>query len=286
MTGGSASSGPGRDRLLVLVLHVQVDQVIPVPPVDRENDQNEEIRGEGERFDGGHARMTRARHQTDYIAASRKFKKRGFRFDSRSHDRSELQRLLDDVRRGDDRSGTRRRPHPRGAARGAVRGPRLRARRYASRRAAGLSRSHPRPGQDAGTDRRHRRAHRRARTVAARHARARRRRSTPCATSCPAPTYHDDARAITLKQGEIAAGHGTVLDRVRRHVRSARRRGGGRHRRAHGQRGRPPLRRRRRRPPSPAARTRPAAARARAHRRRRDGRRAAERRRRAWSRCR
>ena len=41
-------------RLLVPVPHVQVDQVVPVPAVDGENDQDEEIRGEREGFSGRH----------------------------------------------------------------------------------------------------------------------------------------------------------------------------------------------------------------------------------------
>ena len=44
----------GRDRLPVLVLHVEVHQVIPVPPVHGENDEDEEICGEYERFSGSH----------------------------------------------------------------------------------------------------------------------------------------------------------------------------------------------------------------------------------------
>ena len=43
-----------RLRLLVLVLHVDVHQVIPVPSVHCEDEENEKIRGENERFCGGH----------------------------------------------------------------------------------------------------------------------------------------------------------------------------------------------------------------------------------------
>ena len=44
-----------RLRLLVLVLHVQVDDVVPVPPVHGEHHDNEEVRGENQRFCGGHS---------------------------------------------------------------------------------------------------------------------------------------------------------------------------------------------------------------------------------------
>ena len=37
-------------RLLVAVPHVQIHEVIAVPSVDCEDNENEEIRGEGERF--------------------------------------------------------------------------------------------------------------------------------------------------------------------------------------------------------------------------------------------
>ena len=43
-----------RLRLLVLVLHVDVHQVVPVPSVNSEDEENEEIRGEYQRFDCGH----------------------------------------------------------------------------------------------------------------------------------------------------------------------------------------------------------------------------------------
>ena len=44
-----------RHGMTVLVLHVQVDQVIPVPPVDRENDEDEKVGRENEGFAGRHA---------------------------------------------------------------------------------------------------------------------------------------------------------------------------------------------------------------------------------------
>ena len=40
--------------LLVLVLHVDVHQVVTVPSINSEDEENEEIRGEYERFDCGH----------------------------------------------------------------------------------------------------------------------------------------------------------------------------------------------------------------------------------------
>ncbi len=43
-----------RHRHLVLVLHVQIDQVVPVPPVHGENDENEEICAQDQGFAGGH----------------------------------------------------------------------------------------------------------------------------------------------------------------------------------------------------------------------------------------
>ena len=43
------------DGMTVLVLHVQVDQVIPVPPVDREDDEDEKIGREDQRFAWCHA---------------------------------------------------------------------------------------------------------------------------------------------------------------------------------------------------------------------------------------
>ena len=46
---------PGGSRLLSLVLHVQVHQVVPVPTVDGKNDKNEEVRPENQRFRSGHA---------------------------------------------------------------------------------------------------------------------------------------------------------------------------------------------------------------------------------------
>ena len=72
----------------------------------------------------------------------------------------------------------------------------------------------------------------------------------------PGATYHADARLITLRQQDVAPGKGTILVAARRHVRPAGRRRGGAHRRTDGQHGRPSLRRRRRRAPSPARRAR------------------------------
>jgi len=43
-----------RHRLRVLVLHVDVHQVVPVPSIHGEDEKNEEIRGEYECFDCGH----------------------------------------------------------------------------------------------------------------------------------------------------------------------------------------------------------------------------------------
>ena len=43
-----------RHRLLALVLHVDVHQVVPVPSIDSEDEENEEISGEYECFDCGH----------------------------------------------------------------------------------------------------------------------------------------------------------------------------------------------------------------------------------------
>ena len=54
VTTGSASNVAFGHRLLVLVLHVDVHQVVPVPPIHSEDEENEEVRGEDERFDCGH----------------------------------------------------------------------------------------------------------------------------------------------------------------------------------------------------------------------------------------
>ncbi len=42
------------DRVLVLVLHVQVDKVVTVPPVHCQDDQDEEVRREDEGFNKRH----------------------------------------------------------------------------------------------------------------------------------------------------------------------------------------------------------------------------------------
>ena len=47
-----------RHRMVILVLHVQVDEVVPVPPVYCENHQDEEIGRERERFERGHTRRS------------------------------------------------------------------------------------------------------------------------------------------------------------------------------------------------------------------------------------
>ena len=58
--------GPGRTPLAVLVLHVQVHEVVPVPAVYGENDENEEICGENERFGRRHAVKNRLNTRVDY----------------------------------------------------------------------------------------------------------------------------------------------------------------------------------------------------------------------------
>ena len=151
--------------------------------------------------------------------------------------------------------------------------------------AAGISRGHPRPGQNAGPDRRDRRAHRVARGRRCSSRAPRRRPSTPCATSCRTPTYHAEARAITLAQGEIPRGHGTILIAcagtsdlpVAEEAAVTAELMGNTVDRLYdvGVAGHP----------SPAQRTRPHCARPRHHRRGRHGRRAAERRRRAGQRA-
>ena len=47
------AAAPARGSLSLL-LHVQIDEVVPVPAVDGENDQDEEIRDENQRFSGRH----------------------------------------------------------------------------------------------------------------------------------------------------------------------------------------------------------------------------------------
>ena len=64
-----------RNRLPILVLHVQVDQVVPVPPVNGENDEDEEIRRECQRLGGGHARIDIERapgQRTDAVIRQRR----------------------------------------------------------------------------------------------------------------------------------------------------------------------------------------------------------------------
>ena len=59
---------PVRHGTAILVLHVQVDQVVPVPPVDRKNDKNEEVRGEYDCFGGSHTMCGPAINtSSDYI---------------------------------------------------------------------------------------------------------------------------------------------------------------------------------------------------------------------------
>ena len=107
-----------------------------MPPVHGENDQDEEIRGEGERFGWRHAGCaTRNRH--DYSSlVRRKSRNRPLRpmiAPPLRMTASDLRRLLDEVRTGAVDPDDRGRAHPRGAARGAVRGPGLRPRRHPSR---------------------------------------------------------------------------------------------------------------------------------------------------------
>jgi len=59
---------PGRHRLLILVLHVQVHQVVPVPAVHSQNNQDEEIGGERERFEWRHEARAGVRNTiNDYM---------------------------------------------------------------------------------------------------------------------------------------------------------------------------------------------------------------------------
>ena len=69
---------PGRHRVPILVLHVQVDQVIPVPTVHGQNDQHEEIRGERERFRWRHIRARGAVNTiNDYMGVIAKVNENG-----------------------------------------------------------------------------------------------------------------------------------------------------------------------------------------------------------------
>jgi len=56
--------------LLVLVLHVQVHQVVAVPPIHGQNDQYEEIRRECESLRKGHSRPSRTMNTTHNYMAS------------------------------------------------------------------------------------------------------------------------------------------------------------------------------------------------------------------------
>jgi hypothetical protein len=53
--GRKDREGSGGHGLPILVLHVEVDQVIPVPPVHGENDEDEKVSREDQRFKGRHA---------------------------------------------------------------------------------------------------------------------------------------------------------------------------------------------------------------------------------------
>jgi hypothetical protein len=60
-----------RDRDLVLVLHVQVNQVVAVPPVHSKDDQNKEVGREDEGFSGRHwSRPVAVRTTPDYMFES------------------------------------------------------------------------------------------------------------------------------------------------------------------------------------------------------------------------
>ena len=62
---------PQRRGLAILVLHVQVDEVIAMPPVHRQNDEHEEIEDKRERFNGGHTESAPAVCTVrDYTAGS------------------------------------------------------------------------------------------------------------------------------------------------------------------------------------------------------------------------
>ena len=192
--------------MLVLVLHVQVDQVVPVPPVHRQNDQDEEIRREDERFRRRHATAARETSRSDYIVAYVDSRKRLFTVRSFRMTESELQRLLDAVRAGTLDAGT----PPRRAS--STRCARRRSTTWASRASTPIAicgRAFPK--SSSGSARRRPRsppspsASSRAGTRCSSRAR-RRRRTTPCARLCPNATYHDEARAITLAQGDIPAG--------------------------------------------------------------------------------
>ena len=54
VTTGVGSSGGRRGRTLVPVLHVEIDQVVPVPAVNREDNQDEKICGERQGFSRRH----------------------------------------------------------------------------------------------------------------------------------------------------------------------------------------------------------------------------------------
>ena len=54
VTAGSSSKRLSGNRHLVPVLHVRVDEVVPMPPVAGQNDQNEEVGGENQRFKRSH----------------------------------------------------------------------------------------------------------------------------------------------------------------------------------------------------------------------------------------
>ena len=257
-----------RLRLPVLVPHVEIHEVIPMPAVDREDDQDEKIRGEREGFVDAHVLALQSFilllgpngvKQMARRSARTGGARRGRR---RRRARRSWRRCFELVRSrisGSPASiitAASVRGFPRSSSASARR--RIRLRRSPAKSSAAARRCSSR-------------------------ARARS-RSTPCAPSCRRRRTTPQAVADHVSSERRRARQGHDRRRVGGHVRSAGRRGSRADRRVDGQHGRAHLRRRRRRAPPAARRAPPPRGRARHHRRRGHGRRAAERRRRAWSR--
>ena len=163
-------------RLFVPVPHVQVHQVIPMPSVNCEDNEDEEIRSERKSFSERHedSKSRRSPHQegprTPVSSSVYVTVHSGKRQRNRPMTMSvaELRALLDSVASGEVDAGRRRASCRRRPPRPAVRRPRVCPRRSPSLDPAGFPRSCPRLRQNACPDCRHRRRNRGARVHAAR----------------------------------------------------------------------------------------------------------------------
>ncbi len=145
-------------RLPVLVPHVEIHEVIPVPAVDREDDQNEKICREREGFVDAHVLAL----QSFILLLGRNGVKQMARRSART---------------GGSRRGAcrhRARAADGDASSSSIRGSRVRSRRSPSQHPSGLPGGHPRIGQDTGSNCGDRGRNRPPRFDASGHARERR----------------------------------------------------------------------------------------------------------------